>query len=224
MIKQKPSVFIADDHQIVIDAIRSELEDFGESLHYLGSATNGKDVIEVLNLKKVDLLILDISMPEPDGLEILQYIKENSIRVKVLVLTMYDDLAHVSAMIRHGANGYILKNEGARYVVDAVSHILAGNNYFPNEILQKLADGFATDYFSISDTPEEKIRKSISDDDAIVLELLTLEYTSKEIADKMNVTKKAIDARMKKLRDKTGTTSEKGLVAFAVRNGFSAKG
>lgn len=223
MIKQKPSVFIADDHQIVIDAIRSELEDFGESLHYLGSATNGKDVIEVLNQKKIDLLILDISMPEPDGLEILQYIKENGIRVKVLVLTMHDDLAHVSAMMRHGAHGYILKNEGARYVVDAVTHILAGNKYFPPEILQKLADGLASDYFSISDSAEEKIRKSISDEDAKVLELLTQEYTSAQIAVEMKRTKKAIDARLKKLRDKTGAASGNGLVAFAVRNGFTGK-
>ncbi|WP_043023583.1 LuxR C-terminal-related transcriptional regulator [Fluviicola taffensis] len=136
---------------------------------------------------------------------------------------MHDDLAHVSAMIRHGAHGYIVKNKGARYVVDAVTHILANNKYFPNDVLQKLADGFASDFFTLSDTPEEKIRKSISDDDAKVLELLTLEYTSKEIADKMNITKKAIDARLKKMRDKTGTSSEKGLVAFAVRNGFTGK-
>jgi DNA-binding NarL/FixJ family response regulator len=223
MIKQRPSVFIADDHQIVIDAIRSELEDFGDSLHFLGSATTGEEVINALNSKKIDLLILDISMPEPNGLEILQYIKKNSIRVKVLVFTMHDDLAHVSAMIRHGAHGYILKNEGARYVVDAVTHILANNKYFPNEILLKLADGFASEYFTLSDTPEEKIRKSISDDDARVLELLTQEYTAKEIADKMCIGKKAIDARLKKLRDKTGSTSEKGLVAFAVRNGFAGK-
>lgn len=223
MIKQRPSVFIADDHQIVIDAIRSELEDFGDSLHFLGSATTGEEVINALNSKKIDLLILDISMPEPNGLEILQYIKKNSIRVKVLVLTMHDDLAHVSAMMRHGAHGYILKNEGARYVVDAVTHILANNKYFPKEILLKLADGFASEYFTLSDTPEEKIRKSISDDDARVLELLTQEYTAKEIADKMCIGKKAIDARLKKLRDKTGSTSEKGLVAFAVRNGFAGK-
>ncbi|WP_043023582.1 response regulator transcription factor [Fluviicola taffensis] len=76
MIKERPSVFIADDHQIVIDAIRSELEDFGDSLHFLGSATTGEEVIKALNDKKIDLLILDISMPEPDGLEILQYIKK----------------------------------------------------------------------------------------------------------------------------------------------------
>lgn len=223
MIKQRPSVFIADDHQIVIDAIRSELEDFGDSLHFLGSATTGEEVISALNSKKIDLLILDISMPEPNGLEILQYIKKNSIRVKVLVLTMHDDLAHVSAMMRHGAHGYILKNEGARYVVDAVTHILANNKYFPQEILLKLADGFASEYFTLSDTPEEKIRKSISDEDARVLELLTQEYTAKEIAYKMCIGKKAIDARLKKLRDKTGSTSEKGLVAFAVRNGFAGK-
>lgn len=223
MIKERPSVFIADDHQIVIDAIHSELEDFGDSLHYLGSATNGKAVIEVLNQKKIDLLILDISMPEPDGLEILKYIKDKSIRTKVLVLTMHDDLANVSAMMRHGAHGYILKNESARYVVDAVTHILAGNKYFPPEILQKLAEGLASDYFSISTSPEEKIRKSISDEDAKVLELLTLELTSKEIAIKMCVSQKAIEARLKKLRDKTNATSEKGLVAFAVRNGFTSK-
>ena len=223
MIKERPSVFIADDHQIVIDAIRSELEDFGDSLHFLGSATTGEEVIKALNSKKIDLLILDISMPEPNGLEILQYIKKNSIRVKVLVFTMHDDLAHVSAMMRHGAHGYILKNEGARYVVEAVTHILANNKYFPNEILLKLADGFASEYFTLSDTPEEKIRKSISDEDARVLELLTQEYTAKEIADKMCIGKKAIDARLKKLRDKTGSTSEKGLVAFAVRNGFAGK-
>jgi|GEM_PF-967951 len=223
MIKERPSVFIADDHQIVIDAIRSELEDFGDSLHYLGSATNGNAVIEVLNQKKIDLLILDISMPEPNGLEILKYIKDKSIRTKVLVLTMHDDLANVSAMMRHGAHGYILKNESARYVIDAVTHILAGNKYFPAEILQKLAEGLATDFFSISTSPEEKIRKSISDEDAKILELLTLELTSKEIAEKMCVSHKTIEARLKKLRDKTNATSEKGLVAFAVRNGFATK-
>ena len=222
MKKQIPSVFIADDHQIVIDAIQSELEDFGSSIHFLGSANTGEEVIDAINKQTIDLLILDISMPEPNGMEILKYIKVHQPRTKVLILTMFDDLAHISAMIRNGAHGYILKNEGARYVVDAVSYILAGNKYFPEEITKKMIDGFQSDYFSVNESMEQRLKKSITESESEFLGWLTTDLTAKEIADKMCLSKKAIDAKKLKLQEKIGVNG-KGLVRFAFENGFAKK-
>lgn len=221
MIESIPSVFIVDDHQIVIDPIRVELSRFGSSIRYAGSALNGKDAISALQNDTIDVLILDISLPDMDGLEILKYINLNHPNTKVLVFTMYDDLAHISAMLQNGAKGYILKNNGAKYVVDAVTNILAGNDYFPPEIAQKALKGVQSKYFAVNATSIEKLIKSITPIEAELLGFLSLGLSGKEIADKMSVAAKTIESRQKNLRDKIGVNSVLGLVRFAVENGFS---
>ena len=105
----KVKVYIADDHQIVIDALTMRLKEHQDQFNLVGTANDGSEVLEYLTLHSVDVLILDISMPHVDGITVLKEVKEKHPRIKVLVLTMFDDLKHITEMIRNGAKGYILK-------------------------------------------------------------------------------------------------------------------
>lgn len=217
----KVKVFIADDHQIVIDALVSRLSEHQDQYDLVGTANDGGDVLEYLKLHSVDVLILDISMPHVDGITVLKKVKEKHPRIKVLVLTMFDDLKHVTEMIRNGARGYILKNKGALQVVDALEEIVKGGEYFPSEIkdvaFNALREGSELTYKS----PKKLIAQSITESEARLLGLLTLDLTGKEIAQRMHLSDKTVESRKKNLRSKLDIKSDKGLVRFAVENGFS---
>ncbi len=217
----KVKVFIADDHQIVIDALVSRLNEHQDQYNLVGTANDGGDVLEYLKLHSVDVLILDISMPHVDGITVLKEINERHPRIKVLVLTMFDDLKHITEMTRCGAKGYILKNKGALQVIDALEEIVKGGEYFPIEIrdvaFNALREGSELTYKST----KKLIAQSITESEAQLLGLLTLDLTGKEIADRMHLSVKTIESRMKNLRSKLDIKGEKGLVRFAVENGFS---
>lgn len=217
----KVKVYIADDHQIVIDALTMRLKEHEDQFSLVGTANDGREVLEYLKLHSVDVLILDISMPHIDGITVLKEVREKHPRIKVLVLTMFDDLKHITEMTRNGAKGYILKNKGALQVVDALEEIAKGGEYFPNEIkdvaFKALQEGNELTYKST----KKMIMQSITDSESQLLGLLTLDLTGKEIADRMCLSEKTIESRKRNLRSKLGIKGDKGLVRFAVENGFS---
>lgn len=220
MNSRKIKIYIVDDHQMIIDAIIPKLKEYPDEFLVTGTAANGHGVIEYLKLHSVDVVILDISMPEMGGLETLKIIKSEYPRVKVLILTMYDDLKHITEMVQNGASGYILKNRGSQLVVEAVTDIFNGKDYFPKEIgdvaINALKNG--GDLYYKSD--KKVINQIITPSEAELLKLLTLDLNGYQIADRTHVQYKTVESRKKNLRQKLGIDSDKGLVRFAMENGF----
>ena len=219
----KTKIFIADDHQIVIDAIREHIDTHSSEFDVVGTANDGQEVLDKLEYTEVDILVLDISMPILSGLEVLRIVVDTYPDIKVLVLTMLDEFKYIRDMYKLGAKGYILKNKSTTYVIEALSNIRDGDIFIPEDIARITALDLIPD-----DTREEKsdlemIVKSIRDHEAELLGLLTLDLTAKEVADRMHKSTSTIETWKKNLMKKVGAKSAMGLVRFAVENGFKVE-
>ena len=223
MNNTKTKIFIADDHQIVIDAVQNQIQIQSDQFEFVGSALNGKIALEAFKTTSVDILILDISMPEMDGTELLKEIAITYPNIKVLVLTMNDDLKHIREMLKLGAKGYILKNKSTQYVIKALVDIRDGKEFIPNDVAQIAVRDFIPNDDFKERSNKEAILKSIKDHEAELLGLLTIELSAKQIADRMCKSESAIESRKKNLMQKVGAKNVVGLVRFAIENGFSKK-
>ncbi len=205
---------IADDHQIVRDGIKILLED-EPGFEIAGKAENGEKAIELCNAKELDLMIMDITMPKMDGIEATRLIKKNPPDIKILALTMLSEDQHIRKMIKAGASGYILKSSGREELISAIKTIIDGQHYFSDDatqaILQKLI------------SPDVAKAKSddnihITERELEILKLILNELTNQEIAEKLFISVRTVDAHRRNLLQKTGTKNTAGLVKYAIQN------
>ncbi len=217
---EKIKIYIVDDHQIVIDAVKNEINTQSDQFDFVGSANDGQEALTAIKTLQIDVLILDINMPTLGGMEVLKKISQKYPEIKVLVLTMLDDLKHIREMIENGAKGYVLKNKSSQYVVEALNKISSGEYFFPDDVAQIAVRDFVRDDGFKKKTNKEIILNSISANDAELLGWLTLGLTDQELADKMFLSKSAIESRKRNLRQKTGTNNALELMRFAMDNGF----
>lgn len=131
------SVLLADDHPLIRAGLRTVLE-AAEGVQLLGEATTGQEAREMVQRLQPDVLILDISMPGPPAVETVAWLGRNCSRVRILVLTAYDDDAYVRGVIGAGALGYVLKDEAPETVVRALHAVCAGDTWFSRRVVTKL--------------------------------------------------------------------------------------
>lgn len=209
-------IAIVDDHEIVRDGIKILLED-EPGFDIISEAQTGKEAIKLCesNGQDIDLIIMDITMPEMDGIEATKIIKEKFSDIKVLALTMLSEDQHIRKMIKAGASGYILKSSGKQELIKAIKTIMDGQHYFSNDatqaILQKLVSP------EVNRVKEED-DVHITERELEVLELIVNEYTNQEIADKLFVSVRTVDAHRRNLLQKTGAKNTAGLVKYALKN------
>src|SRR4051812_20035524 len=118
-------LLIADDHQLFIDGLRSLLERNPE-IKIIGEATNGLKVIESISKNEPDVILLDINMPEMNGIETTAFIRKKYPKIKIIILSMYKTKGFINGLIRTGASGYILKNTGNAELIEAIQTVSAG--------------------------------------------------------------------------------------------------
>ncbi|WP_440999745.1 response regulator [Fodinibius sp. SL11] len=206
-------ILIADDHDIVRDGIKMLLEDeVGFSI--VAEAENGVKAIESCEKDDVDLIIMDINMPEMNGIKATQKIKESFPEVKVLALTMMDEDQHIRQMIEAGASGYILKSSDKIELVDAIKTILDGKHYFSEDATQSVM----MDLVKGTTKKDHTDPGNITDREKEVLELIVEQYTNQEIADELFISSRTVDAHRRNLLQKTGAKNTAGLVTYAIKH------
>lgn len=211
------SYIIADDHKIFRQGLRMALAD-DHRLKLSGEAGNGIELLDLLKTKKADVVLLDLKMPEMDGMDALTLLKEQYPGLKVIVLTMFDDENFVLHMMEAGANGYLLKNADPQEIKNAI-HAVYENEYYFNDlvnntllrkvILQKNAPRF-----------KEEIR--LNEKEVEILQLICQEYTAAEIGKKIFLSTRTIEGIRSVLLEKVGVRNTAGLVMYAVKNGIVA--
>jgi two-component system nitrate/nitrite response regulator NarL len=211
-MQMENNIIIIDDHQIIIDGLISMIEDTQFKLKF--QSCKGLEVLEYLksNNKDINLVLTDVSMPIIGGIEICTVIKNNYPHIKVLILSMYDNIAIVKDAINAEADGYILKNSGKDELLTAMTKILDGGTYFAQDIIPLLYGSYIKE---IKQTTE---LSSLTEREIEVLKLIVQEYTSDEIAAKLFISKKTVDNHRAHLLEKTGCKTTIGLVKFALRN------
>lgn len=207
------NIGIVDDHKIVRDGVKVMVEDH-PGFDIICEAENGKEAIEQCSNHNVDVLIMDITMPVMDGIEATRVIKENHPDIKILALTMLSEDQHIRKMIKAGASGYILKNSGKQELIKAIESIIEGKHYFSNDATQAILQELVTpDLNKVNDDDVH-----ITDREREVLKLIVNEFTNQEIADKLFVSVRTIDAHRRNLLQKTGAKNTAGLVKYALKN------
>jgi len=207
-------IVIVDDHEIVRDGIKVLLED-EPGMDIIAEAETGKEAVRMCEKIQADLIIMDIAMPEMDGIEATRIIKEKYSDIKILALTMLSEDQHIRKMIKAGASGYILKSSGKQELIKAIKTIIDGKHYFSNDATQAILQELVS--------PEVKRVKEddevhITERELEVLQLIVNEFTNQEIADKLFVSVRTVDAHRRNLLQKTGAKNTAGLVKYALQN------
>ncbi|MEX0648225.1 MAG: response regulator transcription factor [Balneolaceae bacterium] len=206
-------VLLVDDHNIVRDGIKLMLKPQA-GIDVVAEAKNGNEAFSVLQKMHIDLVVMDINMPEMDGVTATKNIKEKYPDVKILALTMSNDDLHIRQMIQAGASGYIMKSAGRSDLKEAIFTIMDGRHYFSNEATQSI----------MMDLVKGKGKSSvpdpihITDRELEILEYIIKEYTNQEIAEELYISARTVDAHRRNLLQKTGARNTAGLVKYAFQH------
>ncbi len=200
--KSRIKIAIVDDHQVVIDGICAMLES-SDVIEVVGSAFDGKSAVDVVRILKPEVLLMDINMPDMNGIEATRIICRQHPEVKILMLSMLKEQSMVRKALEYGALGYILKNEGKETLIEAIQCVARGDKY--------LSEGIS---------PESQItdgKPKISRREKQVLQLIVNEFTAKEIAEELFISVNTVDAHRKNLLMKLDARNTAGLVRMALQ-------
>ncbi len=210
-------IAIVDDHQIVRDGIRVLIED-EPGFDVAFEAENGKEAVTFSKKHNPDVLIMDITMPNMNGIEATEIIKKQQPEIKILALTMLSEDQHIRKMIKAGASGYILKSSGKEELLEAIYALIDGKHYFSSDATQSILQELVHPTVSKPTQPENV---NITDRELEVLQLIVDEHTNQEIADKLFISVRTVDAHRRSLLQKTGAKNTAGLVKYALKNNLN---
>lgn len=209
-------IILIEDHAIVRQGVRSLLEN-EPGIEIIAEASNGHEALELCRNSTVDLALMDFNMPVMNGLECTRQLKKEFPDIKVLILSMHDFENYLIDMLQAGANGYILKNSSRNELILAIKHVAEGGTYIGSEFTLSMLEKFksGTNLLSVK---EPNI--PLSEGEGQVLELIAEGLTNIQMANKLFISVRTIEARRKKLLEKTGTTNTATLIKFSIKNGL----
>lgn len=212
--KNKTNILIVDDHQMVIDGLKSML---ASEKNYVikGEALNGQQALEMITSKpeEYQLVVTDITMPLMSGIELCRIVKEQFPQIKVLILSMHNSITIVKDALNAEADGYMLKNTGQDEFIKAIERVLGDGTYFSQDILPIILNLFQKE-------KKETLKNALSQREKEVLELIVQEYTSKEIAEKLFISKQTVDTHRINIMQKTDCKTLVGLIKYAIQSGY----
>lgn len=202
-------VALVDDHSLVRDGIKALLAVMAP-LEVVGEAENGADAIEMVGRCQPDLLLVDISLRDMNGLELTRALRAQYPSLKVLVLSMYDNYEYVSESVRAGASGYVLKNSPSREIIAAIEAIASGGTFYSAEIAQRLIADKSTDNEL---TPRE----------SQVLYKMAQGLNNKEMARELDISVRTVETHRLSIRRKLNIDKPAALVKYAIDHGIISR-
>lgn len=210
-------VLLADDHAVVRQGIRQFIELGGvHRISVIAEASDGEEAIRLIREQKPDVAVLDIQMPGKTGIDVTRMIRVERLPVGVLILTAFDDLPYVKAVLQAGANGYVLKNADAREIADAVQAVFEGQSVLDPAVARKLMAQLAEPRL---DTPNPEV-EALSERELDVLRLTAKGYTNKAIGVELSISDRTVQGHLAKIYAKMGAASRTEAVMRAVSLGW----
>ena len=204
-------IMIADDHSMVREGLKSLLELDGD-IQVIEEAVDGEDCLEKLTTCKPDVLLLDINMPKKNGLEVLQCINKSNLKVKVLVLTVHNEVEYLIKAVDIGVDGYILKDSESAELKKAIFAITKGENYIQPDLIPALNSKMIE-----KNSDKDKI-DSLTKREFEVLKLLAVGMYNKEIAEKLNISERTVKNHVSNIFKKLEVTDRTQAAVFTIRN------
>lgn len=205
------AVFLVDDHPIVRQGLVQLIEQEPD-LEVCGEASDVKEARAALAKRTPDVVILDLSLRDSDGIELVKDIRNKYERLPVLVLSMHDENIYAERLLSAGANGYIMKQAAADQLLIALRRVLAGGVYVSERVSMSMLERFAASGRNQSADPI----KRLSNRELQVLNLIGRGKTTREIADNLNLSVKTVESHRQRIKKKLNLSSAPQLVQFAV--------
>ena len=206
--KHMIKVLLVDDHPLFREGLTYRLS-LDDSIEVVGEAENGKQALELIKSLELDIVLMDINMPEMDGMYVLELIKEQDIDCKVLMLSMHDNKEYILGAMRHGADGYILKDVPGKELIEAIKKVISGKHYFSSEVTEILSKELAGEQRGIVTRREQ-----------LVLRLISQGLNNKRIAQEINVSVRTVETHKRNIKQKLGIDSTVGLMRYAIDYGL----
>lgn len=200
-------LFLTDDHAILIGGLIKIIEAEDE-LEVAGSAGTVQDTLDQLTQKKVDLLITDYNLPDNDGLTLVRIVKRKYPNTKILVLSMHDEGHLVREILKEGIDGYLIKKDSHKELLDAIYTIKSGKTYLSSDISKML----------IRNLNGDEEGRLLTEREREILKLIAKEYTNKQIAESLFISERTVETHRKNIFRKTKTNNLVGLIKFAYAN------
>ncbi|MGQ0829212.1 MAG: response regulator transcription factor [Bacteroidota bacterium] len=217
-MKNQIKLAIVDDHHLFREGLISLTTEY-KDLNVVIEASNGKELIEQIEKRKVDVVLLDIEMPIMDGFEVTRYLKKNYPEIKILILTMYNDEEIIRYLIGTGAHGFLLKNSSIANIIDAIYSVTTDNGYYFNDSVSK---SMVQDLVSSKKIKPYFHKSKLSARELEVMRLICKEYTNKEIACSLFLSLRTVDGHRENILNKIKAKNTAGIVMYAVKNNLLA--
>ncbi len=224
----KLKILIADDHKLVRTGIRYTLT-VGDNVNFverIDEVVNGKEALERSKIFSYDIILMDINMPEMDGIKATNAIIRENPDTKIIALSMHSDDFEIRSMIKAGARGYLLKNTGSEVLADAIRTVMEGGKYYSNEVALKLMEPYNAEPTTTTTTEKkattriDKRKISLTRREIDVLRMIANEYTNDEIAKKFDLSKRTIDSHRQNIISKLQVKNTAGLIKYAIKLGI----
>lgn len=212
----KIRIHLADDHQILIDGIKTILHT-NPRFEVVGFSINGTNLYDEVIENKSDILILDINMPEKDGIEVIKEFAEKGFPCKIIILSSHDDLRIIKEVMKLGSSGYLTKKCAGENIVEAIQAVYNGEEYFCKSVRKKIFNT-ATKNNPNLNKPDLKGNLALTDRELEIITLISLEFSGKEISDQLFISVNTVETHRKNIMKKLDAKNSISLVKYAIKH------
>lgn len=212
--KKQITVLLADDHPVVRNGLRAFIGKV-RHLQLIGEATNGSEALDLALKLSPDILLMDISMPEMDGLVVAERLRKEAPEVKVIILSMHSSREYVTRIVQAGARGYVLKNAPSDELLHAIDAVASGEAFFSPDVARLVLNQYVNDS---GETPLAKLTARERE----VLVLIAGGGSNKEIATQLKLGVRTVETHRERVMRKLDIHSVAGLTKFAIAHGLSS--
>lgn len=211
---KKIQIIIADDHAVLRSGLKALLN-YSPEFEVIGEAGDGLEALKMVEELKPDVLILDLSMPNMNGVDCLKEIRSRNLNCRVLVLTMYDDEEYIKEVMRAGADGYVLKKSADTELIEGIIKINSGKKYLNETVSNTLIESLLHTTAVEPDIRNPYALLSIRERE--VLRFLAQGYSNSEIAKMLSISAKTVDTYRSRVMNKLNVRKKSELVNYAIK-------
>jgi DNA-binding NarL/FixJ family response regulator len=212
MTAAKAKIFIVDDHPLVREWLANLIHQT-QDLVVCGEAEDAKTALQAIARSTPDLAIIDLSLGNGSGIDLIRSVRSLFPNVAVIVLSMHDERVYAERSIRAGARGYIMKRESTKKIIDAIHHVLQGDMYLSQELTELFAEKFVSGPSPVTGLPVSQL----SDRELEVFQLIGQGYETRKIAETLNVNIKTVQTYCTRIKDKLKFSTGSELLREAIR-------
>lgn len=202
-------VLLVDNHPLVLDGLKAILETY-DHVMVVGAAPSARIALDIARTTAPDVVLMDINMPELNGLDAIELFKEQSPSARLLMLSMHDSREYISTSVMYGASGYILKDVSTEEILKAIETVAAGGTFFSTGVSDVLLER----------GPHGQKNKALTTREQDILLLIAAGKSNKDVASTLDISARTVETHRKNIKRKLGIATTAGLTRYAIQNGL----